>query len=142
MNEQKRNQIERAAKAGFTLMEVMIAVMIIGLLTAVAVPAIGTYMKRARITATQDQLNSIRTALGTYQGLHNNKLPESLDELTSGDEPLIEQEGELNDAWGEPFRYEHTKRFYTITSAAEDGEFDTEDDLYISNDPKRNKKSN
>ena len=41
MNEKEREQIERAAKAGFTLMEVMVAVMIVGLLTAVAVRNVG-----------------------------------------------------------------------------------------------------
>ena len=139
MNEQKKKQIERAAKAGFTLMEVMIAVMIIGLLTAVAVPAIGTYMKKARVTATYEQLAAINQALNTYKMDHNDKLPESLDALTEGDEPLIQADS-LKDAWGNDFKFEKEgKKHFTVTSAGDDEEFGTEDDQFISS---RNKKKN
>ena len=63
MNEKEREQIERAAKAGFTLMEVMVAVMIVGLLTALAVTNVGRYMRRANVTATQQQIVTISQAL-------------------------------------------------------------------------------
>ncbi|MBR1587816.1 MAG: type II secretion system protein GspG [Kiritimatiellae bacterium] len=139
MNEKEREQIERAAKAGFTLMEVMVAVMIVGLLTALAVTNVGRYMRRANITATQQQIETISNAIITYQMDHNSKLPETLDALTEGDDPIIEK-GNMKDAWGNDFQYEKLgKKRFKLTSAGPDEEFGTEDDLSnIDTDKKSN----
>ena len=50
MNEDTK-LVERAAKAGFTLIEIIIAIAIVGIMAAVAVPSINKYISRARITA-------------------------------------------------------------------------------------------
>ena len=129
MNEKEREQIERAAKAGFTLMEVMVAVMIVGLLTALAVTNVGRYMRKANITATQQQIETISNAITTYQFEHNSKLPESLDALTEGDDPIIEK-GNLKDAWGNDFQFEKLgKKRFKLTSSGPDEEFGTDDDI-------------
>ena len=70
MNEQERKQVERVAKAGFTLMEVMIAVMIVGVMSALAVTGVMRYLESSRKTATQQQLVTISTALKMYQSEH------------------------------------------------------------------------
>jgi len=139
MNEKEREQIERAAKAGFTLMEVMVAVMIVGLLTALAVTNVGRYMRKANITATQQQIETISNAITTYQFEHNNKLPDTLDVLTEGDDPIIEK-GNLKDAWGNDFQFEKLgKKRFKLTSSGPDEEFGTEDDLSnIDTDKKSN----
>ena len=124
MNEKEREEIERAAKAGFTLMEVMVAVMIVGLLTALAVTNVGRYMRRANVTATQQQIVTISQAITQYQFEHNSKLPETLDALTEGDDPLIES-GNLKDA-------------FKLTSSGPDEEFGTEDDLSNIDTDKKN----
>ena len=100
MNEKEREQIERAAKAGFTLMEVMVAVMIVGLLTALAVTNVGRYMRRANVTATQQQIVTISQAITQYQFEHNSKLPETLEALTrtlfeSGEAQRAEETAQL-----------------------------------------------
>ena len=133
MNEQERKQVERAAKAGFTLMEVMIAVMIVGVMSALAVTGVMRYLESSRKTATQQQLVTISTALKMYQSEHKNKLPESLDELTKtendDDEPLIES-GNLNDAWGNEIRMIKKGRRFQLRSNGPDGEPDTDDDIF------------
>ena len=133
MNEQKRKQIERAAKAGFTLMEVMIAVMIVGVMSALAVTGVMRYLESSRKTATQQQLVTISTALKMYQSEHNNKLPDSLKVLTEtekeDDEPLIES-GNLNDAWGNEIRFIKKGRRFQLRSDGPDGEPNTDDDIF------------
>ncbi len=139
MNEKEREQIERAAKAGFTLMEVMVAVMIVGLLTALAVTNVGRYMRRTNVTATQQPIVTISQAITQYQFEHNSKLPDTLEVLTEGDDPLIES-GNLKDAWGNDFQYEKLgKKRFKLTSSGPDEEFGTEDDLSnIDTDKKSN----
>jgi len=61
----------RRGKAGFTLIELMIVVIIVGVLAAAAVPIYTSYVKRAYVTEAEASLGAIRTAQIAYFAEHS-----------------------------------------------------------------------
>lgn len=57
-------------KRGFTLMELMIVVGVLGLLTAVAVPKFMQMLEKANVGATLGNLSAIRSAIKVYYGTY------------------------------------------------------------------------
>ncbi len=61
---------------GFTLMELMIVVGIIGLLTAVAIPKFMQMIEKANVGATLGNLSAIRSAVKMYYGAYTAHPPD------------------------------------------------------------------
>src|SRR6516165_12313402 len=59
---------------GFTLIEIMVVVIIIGLLAAVIVPQIMSRVDEARVTKAKQDIKSLETALTMFR-LDNSKYP-------------------------------------------------------------------
>ncbi|HUH04426.1 MAG TPA: type II secretion system protein [Kofleriaceae bacterium] len=59
-------QIRKQAQKGFTLIELMIVVAIIGILAAVAIPAFMNYMKKGKSSETQENINAIFNGAKAY----------------------------------------------------------------------------
>ena len=67
---------------GFTLIEIMVVVVIIGLLAAVIVPSVVGQVEKARISKAHQDINSIETALTMFK-LDNSKYPSTDQGLTA-----------------------------------------------------------
>jgi general secretion pathway protein G len=79
----------KAAQTGFTLIEIMVVVVIIGLLAAMIAPNVMDNLDRAEINRAKQDIRSIETALNLYR-LDNFKYP-STDE---GLQALVSNPGE------------------------------------------------
>ena len=56
----------RARATGFTLMEVMIAIVVVGILTAIALPQYNEFVQRSRIIEATNGMNDFRTRMEQY----------------------------------------------------------------------------
>jgi prepilin-type N-terminal cleavage/methylation domain-containing protein len=63
-----RNNRSGSAKRGFTLIELMIVVAIIGILAAIAIPKFAELIRKSNEGATKGNLGAVRSALSIYYG--------------------------------------------------------------------------
>jgi general secretion pathway protein G len=109
--ESSRGRLER----GFTLIEIMVVVVIIGLLAAMIAPNLIGNIDRAAVSRARQDIRSIETALNLYR-LDNFKYPST----EQGLEALVTSPGEdvapnwkpggylrnvPNDPWNNPYQY-------------------------------------
>ena len=115
-------------RAGFTLIEMMLVVVIIGILVTIAAINVGDKANQAKITATEATIAGIRTAINQYEMDHG-KYPQSLADLVSGEKHYLDQETVPTDAWKHEFKYYFKADLVKIRSAGPDNVFDTADDI-------------
>lgn len=70
-------------KSGFTLVEIMIVVIILGVLAAIVIPQYTNASTEVRNSAVSANLQRVRTQLELYKFHHNEQLPATTGELTT-----------------------------------------------------------
>ncbi len=109
-----QSPLRRAAQAGFTLIELMVVLVIIGVLAALIVPNVLDRADDARATAAKTDVNNLMQALKLYR-LDNQRYPtgeQGLQALVAkpgagptppNRKPYLEKLP--NDPWGRPYQY-------------------------------------
>lgn len=128
----KSGKIMEAAQRGFTLVELLVVVAILGILGTIAIQNVKAHIDKANETAARATVQTVNEAVTSYY-IKNKKMPSSLAQLTEGndDDPPILEGGDkaINDPWDNELRYEQKGKRFVVISAGPDGEFGTEDDI-------------
>ena len=104
------------ARAGFSLMEIMIAVMILGLVAGLVGPRVMQFLEDSRIRAAKATLLTFKDAITMYQ-LDVHQLPTKLKDLIkkpAGEaakrwkHSYLNKEEEPEDPWGNKYSYKLT----------------------------------
>ncbi|MFY9344203.1 MAG: type II secretion system major pseudopilin GspG [Planctomycetota bacterium] len=117
--------------AGFTLVEVMVVIVILGLLATLVVQSVGDSSDKAREQTARSNCVSIAAAVRLFRA-EKGKLPENLEELVTKDEKGRSYLEELPaDPWNHPYelRLGDNPNEWEVISVGMDGSPGTEDDL-------------
>ena len=131
--ERRAARARRAGESGFTLVEMLVVITIIGLIMALVGPRVINYLGEAKVKAAKIQIESFSSALDLYY-LDAGRYPSSSEGLTAlaqrpgGSQtwngPYLKGGVVPNDPWGKPYVYrapgEHGA--YDIVSYGSDGQ--------------------
>jgi prepilin-type N-terminal cleavage/methylation domain-containing protein len=78
------NKTKKWGASGFTLIELMIVVAIIGILAAIAIPKFASLIRKSSEGASKGNLGAIRSALSIYYGDLEGQYPATVESLTVG----------------------------------------------------------
>ncbi len=136
----RKHPIHRSRRQAFTLIELLLVLVILGILAAIVVPKFAGRTEQARITAAQTQIASFSTALDAFE-VDNGYYPKGKNGLVE----LVEQPRDTpnwhgpylkdipKDPWGADYIYEcpgrHNPSSYDLMSAGPDGRSGSEDDI-------------
>ena len=76
----QKHSRSNSSEQGFTLLELMIVMIVIGLLAAIAIPAYTTNIRAAKEAVLKEDLHVMRQAIDSYT-VDKQKAPQSLDDL-------------------------------------------------------------
>jgi general secretion pathway protein G len=125
----------------FTLVELLLVLVILGILAAIVIPRFSGRTEQARQTAAKSQIATFSTALAAFE-IDNGYYPKGKDGLAE----LVRQPRDARnwrgpylekdiptDPWGNPYIYEcpgkHNPNSYDITSTGPDGRVGGDDDI-------------
>jgi general secretion pathway protein G len=127
------NARAQARTAGFTLVELLVVLAILGLLVGIAVPQLYKHYARAKEDAAKIQMQSIGTGLDLFL-LDVGRYPSDQEGLkalldppgnaTRWNGPYVSQPSILHDPWGRPYVYHNPgqqRRGYDLYTLGPDG---------------------
>jgi general secretion pathway protein G len=125
---------------GFTLLEIMVVLLIIGLLLAVVAGGINGFQASAEIQASSAKVQSIQAQLTSFKSLAG-QYPTSAQGLMALHKnpgvkrwtQMVKDEADLKDPWGNSFLYRypgtHNPASYDVWSYGTDRQDGTDDDI-------------
>lgn len=114
------------AKGGFTLVEIMLVIVIIGILAAVAAPKLTGNTKKAMIAKAKAEMSNLKLAIDLYE-IDNGSYPPNLEALVTKPAAAINwtkpyMEKIPQDPWGKPYIYSAGADSITLKSSGPPGE--------------------
>lgn len=125
MNTNKQKHLSK--RSGFTLIEIILVVVIIGILAGIAVPRMGGRTEQAKIAKAKQTINTLSMAVQEYEMINGN-YPPSLDGLLDESKggPFLEKKAVPNDPWDKPFSYaapgSHNSHTFDLSCTSAKGE--------------------
>lgn len=101
------NKRTNRRQAGFTLIEILLVVVIIGILAGIGLPALSGHGEKAKIAQARGNMVAIASAIQIYE-MNNGDFPTNLDGLLDSSKqgfPFLDKKTVPNDPWGKPFVY-------------------------------------
>ncbi len=106
----RSQSIRRGTEAGYTLTEIIIVILIVGIMAAVAIPVIGTFLISSKETATRDELRILARAIagsdeGADRGFEGDIgfPPSSLTDLVAKPDSIAVWDPFLDLGWNGPY---------------------------------------
>lgn len=117
------------ARGGFSLIELVAVLVIIGLLMGVAAVSLSGQVGQARVRTTEQSLMTIRNAIESYEA-ERAALPPDLDALVPTYLQSVPEDGWNNEFYYRvPLDASSSERPFILVSNGKDKEYGTEDDI-------------
>jgi len=135
LNHSNKNRNIRSRSQGFTLVELLLVLVILGILAAIVLPRFTNRTKQAQVAATQTQIATFKTALDAYE-VDNGYYPKGKNGLMDLIQqprdaqnwrgPYMQSDSVPKDPWGNDYLYEcpgrHNPSAYDISSLGPPGD--------------------
>lgn len=124
----------RLARSGFTIIELMVVLLLIGVLMGIAAINLPGVLNRGKERATRASQQVIASALQEYK-LSNSGYPANNSLQVLVEREYLTRASDLNDSWDVPMAFLAPSQVngmdveYTLTSAGKDNIFGTPDDI-------------
>ena len=117
--------VKRAIRKGFTLIEILIVVVILGILAAIVIPQFTNASQEAAESSVKSQLQAVRSQVELFRVRNNGNLPAGFGDLMTppnGEDPYLQKTPTLpmgyDFVWGDNTNTTHVETIYVTFTGA------------------------